>query len=100
RLSRVTNTSWQKAWIKAGLPTKGVKRGVHNLRHTFGKRLRAGGISLETRRVLMGHKGKQDITTLYALPELQELLDAVQTLARLDSRKSPELTLINLRKAS
>lgn len=97
RITRMTNTSWHNSWKKAGLPTKGYKRGVHNLRHTFGRRLRAAGVGLETRRPLMGHKGG-DITTHYSLPEVYELLAAVQKLVA--SRKSPELSLIKLRETA
>jgi len=33
---------WRPAWRKAGLPVNDeYKRGVHNLKHTFGRRLRA-----------------------------------------------------------
>lgn len=94
RIARMTNTSWQNAWVKAGLPTEGFKKGVHNLRHTFGRRLRAAGVGFETRQALMGHK-TGEITTHYSLPEVYELLEAVQRLCK--SRKSPELSIIKLR---
>jgi integrase len=50
---------------------------VHDLKHTYGRRLRAAGVPLETRRVLLGHKNG-DITTHYSAPELQELIDAAE----------------------
>ena len=40
---------------------------VHDLKHTFGRRLRAAGISLETWKVLLGHKN-DDITSHYSAP--------------------------------
>ena len=49
---------------------------VHDLKHTFGRRLRAAGVPLETRKVLLGHKNG-DITTHYSAPELEELIEAV-----------------------
>ncbi|MCP5148531.1 MAG: hypothetical protein H6986_10460 [Pseudomonadales bacterium] len=45
-----------------------------NLKHTFGRRLRAANVPLETRKVLLGH-ASGDITTHYSAPELGELLD-------------------------
>jgi integrase len=48
---------------------------VHDLKHTFGRRLRAAGVPLETRKVLLGHRNG-DITTHYSTPELEELLEA------------------------
>lgn len=51
------------AWKKAKLPTQsGILKGVHNLRHTFGRRLRSAGVRLETRKALLGH-AHGDITT-------------------------------------
>jgi len=35
---------------------------VHDLRHTFGRRLRAAGVGLEDREDLLGHKSNR-ITT-------------------------------------
>jgi integrase len=72
----MNNTAWKTAWRKAGLPVCAeYKHGVHNLKHTFGRRLRAAGVGLETRKVLLGHRNG-DITTHYSAPELQELLTA------------------------
>ena len=48
---------------------------IHDLKHTFGRRLRAGGVELETRKVLLGHRNG-DITTHYLAPELEELINA------------------------
>lgn len=66
---------------------------VHDLKHTFGRRLRAAGVSNETRKVLLGHKNG-DITTHYSAPEIQELIDAVNRVCFDKSRKTPELTVL------
>lgn len=63
------NNAWRKARERAGL--KLVR--VHDLRHTFGQRLRAAGVALEDRKTLLGHKCG-DITTHYSAPELAELI--------------------------
>jgi integrase len=47
----MNNTAWQRARREAGLP--GVR--VHDLRHTFGTRLRAAGVHEEDRAALLGH---------------------------------------------
>jgi len=70
------NNGWKRAWKDAKLPVCGnYTKGVHNLKHTFGRRLRAAGVPLETRKVLLGHTNG-DITSLYSAPEIKELLDA------------------------
>ena len=53
---------------------------VHDLKHTFGWRLQAAGVALETRKVLLGHKSG-DITTHYSAPEIAELLEAANRVA-------------------
>ncbi len=92
-VTRIHNTAWKRSWREAGLPTEGVKKGPHNLKHTYGRRLRAAGVSLETRKVLLGHTSG-DITTHYSAPELQELLDASQRVCADKTRKTPALTLL------
>ncbi len=38
-LGKLRTSAWTPAWKKAGLPTEtGILKGVHNLRHTFGRR--------------------------------------------------------------
>ena len=55
-VSRLHNSAWKRAWKEAKLPTEqGILKGVHNLRHTFGRRLRGTGVPLETRKALLGH---------------------------------------------
>ena len=71
----MNNSAWQKARKETQLPQ--VR--VHDLKHTFGRRLRAG-VPLETRKVLLGHKCG-DITTHYSAPELAELLEAANRVA-------------------
>jgi hypothetical protein len=49
---RMLNTAWIGARTRAGLPQ--VR--VHDLKHTFGRRLRAAGVSFEDRQDLLGHR--------------------------------------------
>ena len=89
--------AWDRAWRAAGLPAEiGVLKDVHNLRHTFGRRLRGAGIPLETRKALLGH-ANGDITThysAYSAAELRELLDAVEKMANRNLNQTPTLTVV------
>src|SRR6185295_4428851 len=49
---RMLNTAWRKARTRAGLD--GLR--VHDLKHTFGRRLRAAGVSFEDRQDLLGRR--------------------------------------------
>ncbi len=51
QLSRMLNSAWIKARKRVSLSVR-----VHDLKHTFGRRLRAAGISFEDRQDLLGHK--------------------------------------------
>jgi len=84
-VSRMNNTAWQRARDVCQLPVR-----VHDLKHTFGRRLRAAGVGLETRRVLLGHKN-DDITVHYSPAEVRELLEAVERLA-----ETPPTTLLKV----
>ena len=87
RVTRMYNSAWKHARDKAAnrytqelgsSPPPGFRSiRVHDLKHTFGRRLRAAGVWLETRRVLLGHKNG-DITTHYSAPELRELIEAAE----------------------
>jgi integrase len=94
RRSRLHTSAWKRAWIKAALPVdRSVQKGVHNLRHTFGRRLRAAGVPLETRKLLMGH-ANGDITTHYSAAELGELLAAAEKATDRGIAQTPALTLM------
>lgn len=93
-VGKLNNTAWKRAWRLVGLPTeKGILKGVHNLRHTFGRRLRSAGVPLETRKALLGH-ANGDITTHYSAAELQELIDASEAIVNRGGQETPNLMLI------
>ena len=50
---------------------------VHDLKHTFGRRLRAAGVSFEDRQDLLGHRSGR-ITTHYSQAELTSLIEAAE----------------------
>jgi integrase len=86
KLDRINNKAWRKAREAVGLAD--VR--VHDLRHTFGMRLRAVGVSFEDRQDLLGHHAGR-ITTHYSKVEIARLIECVEMLC--EARK-PELTLI------
>ena len=94
-MKRLHNNGWKWAWRDVGLPTQeGVLKGVHNLRHTFGRRLRAAGIPLETRKALLGH-ANGDITTHYSAAELSKLIEAVERITDRGIAQTPTLSLVH-----
>ena len=52
------------AWLRARKLVNLEQVRVHDLKHTFGRRLRAAGVSFEDRQDLLGHKSGR-ITTHY-----------------------------------
>jgi integrase len=88
KLHRMTGRAWIKARSEAGL--NDVR--VHDLRHTFGSRLRYAGVSYEDRQDLLGHHAGR-ITTHYSRAEIERLIEAVETLCDTGKRK-PEITLV------
>lgn len=110
RVGTMNNTGWQWARREASekyretfgreAPEGFRTLHVHDLRHTFGRRLRAAGVPLETRQALLGHKNG-NITTHYSAAEMLELYRAVEKietgasaplLQSVQKRCSPEMT--------
>ncbi len=85
-ITRMLNTGWKKARKRVNLSVR-----VHDLKHTFGRRLRAAGVSFEDRQDLLGHKSAR-ITTHYSTAELLNLWEASNRVC--DSRTRPSLTLL------
>ena len=74
----VTDKAWYRAWKDAGLPQgKEMKKGVHNLRHTFGKRLRDAAVDDRDVQDLLHHMPKS-VTRHYSAPELRKLKECVE----------------------
>ncbi len=88
-LKRMNDKTWQETLKRVGLSH--VR--VHDLKHTFGRRLRAAGISFEDRRDLLGHKSGR-ITTHYSQAELENLVAATNKVCGEESRKTPALVIL------
>ena len=84
-LTKLNNSAWKRGWRKAGLPVDPmIRRGPHNLRHTFGARLRAAGVSLEDRQTLLWHRS-ESITTHYSAPDIARLRELVEKITDLST---------------
>jgi len=92
-ITRVLNTSWKRARIWADLP----RLRVHDLRHTFGHRLRAAGVPLEDRKALLGHT-VGEVTTHYSAPDLTRMLEYVNRLC--DQRRATVLRVVGQKSGS
>jgi integrase len=72
-MTEISKNVFRKARERAGL---GECR-IHDLKHTFGARLKAAGVPHELRQVLLGHKN-ESVTTHYSRARIDELQDAVE----------------------
>ncbi|MFO7593799.1 MAG: site-specific integrase [Pseudomonadota bacterium] len=87
-MKRMLNSAWIRARQNVGLPQ--VR--VHDLKHTFGRRLRAAGVSFEDRQDLLGHRSGR-ITTHYSAAELTKLIEAANSVCERDAGR-PELVIL------
>ena len=87
-IQRMLNSSWCRVRERVGL--KQVR--VHDLKHTFGRRLRAAGVSFEDRQDLLGHRSGR-MTTHYSAAELSKLIEAANTVCERNGNK-PELVVL------
>jgi integrase len=69
---------------------------VHDLKHTYGHRLRVAGVGFEDRKLLLGHKSDH-ITTHYSAPEIGALVEASDKVCAPRSRKTHALTIVRAR---
>jgi integrase len=103
---RMNNTAWKAARKRAAenwgrqhgepAPSGFRKIRVHDLKHTFGRRLRAAGVSFEDRQDLLGHRSGR-ITTHYSRAELSSLIKAADRLCEPGSLLCPETTWLRRR---
>ncbi len=87
-INRMLTSAWKRARERVGLPLLRV----HDLKHTFGRRLRAAGVSFEDRQDLLGHRSGR-ITTHYSAAELSNLIKAAESVCDRGAGK-PELVVL------
>jgi integrase len=105
-LTSMNSTAWKNARVRAADKWReqtgneaadGFRRvRVHDLKHTFGRRLRAAGVSFEDRQDLLGHKSSR-ITTHYSSAELTSLIAAAEKVCDEKSHNSPATTWLRRR---
>lgn len=101
-LHRMNDTAWRSARERAAKKWEEDKGKVphedfaqirvHDMKHTFGRRLKAAGVSLEDRKCLLGHK-LRDVTELYSSAEIGHLVAQANKVSVTDSR-TPTLTIL------
>lgn len=104
---RMNDSAWKKARIRAATKwgEKFLRKAhdgflrvrIHDLKHTFGRRLRAAGVTEEDRKALLGHKNGS-ITSHYSAAELDQLIAAANKVSATDSR-APALTILKRKQA-
>ena len=72
---------------------------MHDLKHTFRRRLRAAGVSYEDRQDLLGHRSGR-ITTHFSMAELSSLLASANRFCEPSLRRSPTLFVLNRAKSA
>ncbi|MCP5416154.1 MAG: site-specific integrase [Chromatiaceae bacterium] len=87
-ISHMLTSAWKRARVRVALPQ--VR--VHDLKHTFGRRLRAAGVSFEDRQDLLGHRSGR-MTTHYSAAELTKLIEAAESVCDRGEGK-PELVVL------
>lgn len=106
-LHRMNDSAWRKArkrsaekWEKIHRQPAhdGFKRlRVHDLKHTFGRRLRAADVPHEDRQVLLGHTNGS-VTSHYSAAELGKLIEYADRVAA-TATHTPALTMLKRRLA-
>ncbi|WP_224794779.1 tyrosine-type recombinase/integrase [Pseudomonas fluorescens] len=101
-MHRMNDTAWKSARIRAAAKWEKEHKSpahpgfrsirVHDLKHTFGRRLRAANVTEEDRKALLGHKNGS-ITSHYSTAELEHLIEAANKVSATDSR-GPALTIL------
>jgi integrase len=103
-VTKIYNSGWKAARrraaaryeLKIGSPCpKGFRRiRVHDLKHTYGHRLRGAGVSFEDRQLLLGHKMRAPMTTHYSAADVGALIGASERVCKLVARGSPAMAVV------
>jgi integrase len=89
-VKKIYDSAWKKARIRAGLPQ--VR--VHDLKHTYGRRLRAADVPEEDRKDLLGHKHGRSITSYYSAAEIAKLVAYSNRVCRDERRNSDTIVFL------
>ncbi|MFU1915198.1 tyrosine-type recombinase/integrase [Bordetella avium] len=107
-LRRMNDSAWRKARKRAAEKWEQIHRReahegfarlrVHDLKHTFGRRLRAADVPHEDRQALLGHTNG-NVTSHYSSAELGKLIEQANKVAA-TSEHTPALTVLKRHSAS
>lgn len=102
-IKKMMNSAWKKARARAAdryaqqsgnEAPKGFRFvRVHDLKHTFGMRLLAAGVSFELRQELLGHKARS-ITGHYSAADIHRLIEAANNASQAEPEMPVSLVLI------
>jgi integrase len=102
-IGTMNNSAWKKARVRAAgkhqrltgyeAPPGFRSVRVHDLKHTFGMRLLAAGVSMELRQELLGHK-VQSITSHYSSADILRLIEAANKASMAEPEMPVSLVLI------
>lgn len=103
-IHRMNDTAWRSARIRASDRFSEEYRSkihpgflavrVHDLKHSFGRRLKAANINFEDRQALLGHKCAS-VTTHYSGSELAQLIASANKIASSGAQgQGPTLTIL------
>jgi integrase len=103
-VTKIYNSGWKAARRRAAasyeqslgrLCPEGFRRiRLHDLKHTYGHRLRGTGVCLEDRKLLLGHKMRAPMTTHYSAADVGVLIEASERVCDLESRSSPAISVV------
>ncbi|WP_052316097.1 tyrosine-type recombinase/integrase [Desulfomonile tiedjei] len=94
QVKKMYGRAWRKARQKVGLS----ECRVHDLKHTFGRRLRGADVPEEDRKDLMGHKHGRSITTHYSMAEITKLIAYANRVCDDERHKSDTIVFLEKRK--
>lgn len=89
-VNRMYGRAWRDARKKAGLPE--VR--VHDLKHSYGRRLRAAEVPKEERKDLLGPRSGKSMTTHYSESEILKLIEYSHRVCRDDEHKSDTIVFL------
>jgi integrase len=103
-VTKIYNSGWKAARRRAAARyelkigsacPKGFRRiRVHDLKHTYGHRLRGAGVSFEDRQLLLGHKMRAPMTTHYSAADVGALIEGSERVCELVARGSPSMAVV------
>lgn len=87
-VAKLNSRAWRRARKRAGLEQ--VR--VHDLKHTWGYRLRLAGVPEEDRKDLLGHRSGKSMTMHYSAADLAKLMEYANKVV--ETERTPSLIVL------